>query len=106
MPFLEVNPGAECEPPRAARRGNAPEIGRIDTGGGIPEIRMVQGVDDVHPEFEFPRLLESNSLDQIQIQTNVSGPFDNISAQSTHLSGPWIHPNHVTVGVGDRQIAE
>src|SRR5262249_16737057 len=92
--LLEIHTPAERELPASGRRCDSAEAGRIDIGESVDiskirigatdtaagcrsaEVRVVEHVDRVYTKLEFFSLRNLDALDEIDIESDVSGPFN------------------------------
>src|SRR6266516_4194816 len=116
---LEIQPATDDKPSFSGRRNDSSE-GDVSTGWtgrragsravdvriGKVEIRMVQHLDGIDPEFELFRLGDPNALDQVGVEAQERRTLNGIAAETADLTRHGIHKKKASLGVGNRLIAE
>ncbi len=90
--FSKIDTRVHDEPPGAGRRGDAAErVVAVDIGNRVPEVRVIQDVDGVDPEFELPVLMDLEPFDQVHVEAEVSGSSYGRQTECSNFSRLRIH---------------
>ena len=101
---LEVQTGADGEPPPIRCTRDLSEVRGIDVHIRIPEQRVIQDVRRIETDFKLLGLRNAHTLDQVCIQREAAGTFNNVATQRSDLAGRRVHQNRLTLSVENRQV--
>src|SRR5215468_3589391 len=104
----EVDSSIDDESPRTCGGCDAAERAarRVDIHRRVTEVRMVQDVDCIKPEFKFLVLVNLEPLDHIHIETQKSRTFHRAETEIPDIAGAWIYHHDVAFRVLNRFVAE
>src|SRR5581483_3866825 len=107
---LEVNPAIDDETPHSTistgiqARGKAGDLSEsadsVDRCAWIPEVRVVQNVDGVDPEFELFSFRDFESFHHVHVEVKESRPAQSIRAEIPNLSGLRVYQDNLAFRIG------
>src|SRR3989304_4138798 len=98
----KVQTCVEHKLPASSRQTDAAEVGGVDVHCRIAEIRMVQNIDRIHPEFQFSGFINPHAFDEVRIKVDLSRTLNPILADVSEPSDLRVHQNKVAVGLRNR----
>src|SRR5436309_14298118 len=87
----EIHPHADRNDALPARGCDAAEISRIDVRVRTTELRTIQQVDRVTSYDQFLVLMQTNLLEQVQVEAECTGTFQVSWRTRTRTAGGRIH---------------
>src|SRR5438552_758014 len=103
---LEVDSAVDDEPARSRGGGDtAKRISAVDVRNGIAEVRMVQDIDCIDPEFEFLGLVDLEPLDKVHIESKTPWSLQRRQTERSNFTRLRIYEYDLAIGSDDRFVA-